>query len=342
MSEKTALAVSNQTKRNKILFMSLPVLILLLVYGAGFIVLPLSIFSSFQSKNCDPVLTLNKTYTSLYPDFVEDESLSDPVDECKAFKLASLNEENELWRDAYDAYQVYSGTYPNGLYAEEVHEHSAIVLLNIAKDESEQKNYDEAVADLSLILASYPDTSVSSDAIGFLTSVYTSWGAGLRESGDFEESERIFNDFKAWSSANQRTDLELNAKRELAGTYVAWGLDLGSQKQFEAALFRFDLAISATPDLVESVAEAKSGQRKTYIDWGNDLLAQGNYPLAIEKFELAVSRTDGINEDGASDSLVNGHIQWASNLGADEDFLVRWITWRSHRRLHLRMIVNNP
>jgi hypothetical protein len=68
------------------------------------------------------------------------------------------------------------------------------------------------------------------------------------------------------------------------------------------------------------VAEAKSGQRKTYIEWGNDLLAQGNYLLAVEKFELAVSRIDGNNDDGANDSLVNGHIQWASNLSVGEDF----------------------
>lgn len=320
MSENIALPVVSKKSTPKLLFFGIAVLLVLLVYGAGIIAFPITIQAYHHDKNCGPVLALNRVYTGLYPGFMEDQALPDVVGQCEAYTLARANTEQGHWQEAYDACQAYSTQYPDGLYAREVHEDSANALLNIARDETEHKKYEEALVDLSLIVSGYSDTNVSAEAWTLIPSTYLQWGAGLRTSEDFETSERVFNDLRAWSQNNQKPDIERESQGELARTYIDWGQALLTQKEFEAGLSRFDLAISTAPDLVESVAEARSGQRKTYIEWGNDLLAQGNYPLAVEKFEQAVSRTDGDNADGASDSLANGHIQWAAELGAGEDF----------------------
>ncbi|HJS20236.1 MAG TPA: hypothetical protein VJ785_15925, partial [Anaerolineales bacterium] len=292
------------------------ILILLLLYGAGFIALPISIMTSFRDENCDSVLALDRVYTGLYPAFMEAKSLSVPVMECKAYVLAGLSEQDGDWREAYEAYQAYSDAYPNGLYVEEAHQHSALALMNIIKDQAEQKKYDEAIANLSLIDSSYSDTDVSAEASSLLPLVYTSWGADLRESGDFERAEQVFNDFKTWSQNKQKPEAETSAQSELAKTYVAWGLALQSQKRYEDALARLDMAVSLDP-----ASQAVEAKRDLYIEWGNDLLGQGEFPAAIEKFELAVSLADDQNGNDARDALANGYIQWASDLRADEDFL---------------------
>lgn len=312
---KTLLNAKKLRTKNLVAIMS--ALILLLVYGAGFMTLPMTILYSYQSKNCGSVLSLDKIYTSIYPGFIQDESLSSRVKECEAYRLAASNEEKRNWQDAYDSYQAYSATYPNGLYAAEAHEHGAITLLNIVKDQAEGQRYEEAVANLNLIVSDYSDTSVSAEAWTLFPSMYTAWGTGLRESVDFEKAEQVFNQFKTWSQNNQKADAEKTAQSELAKTYLAWGLALQSQKQFEGALAKFDLAASADP---ESAAQAQTGKVKIYLEWGNDLLGQKEFAAAMEKFEQAVSVADTNNKADATDALANGHIQWASALKEAEDF----------------------
>ena len=323
MSEIIKTTVSTHKSRIIVLVGVLFILFLLLVYGAGIIALPVLILTNYQSRDCDSTLTLNKIYTSLYPRFIEDGSLLAPVQECEAYLSALSEEEKESWREAYDAYQAYSSTYPNGLYAAEAHQQSAAVLMNLTQDQIEQREYEEALANLNLIVAGYSDTAVITDAWNLFPSVYAPWGAGLRETGDFAGSERVLNDFKTWSLTNQKNDCATDAQRELAQTYLAWGLDLQSQTQFENALAKFDLAVSADPQSqFDSAAKVHAGQSSVYIDWGNDLLEQDQFAAAIEKFELAVSKSDETNADGARDALSNGQIQWAHRLSAEEDFQV--------------------
>jgi hypothetical protein len=83
------------------------------------------------------------------------------VTECEAYALAKSNEAKGIWRDAYADYQAYSSAYPNGLYAREVHEHSANVLLSLIKDQSGQKQYEQAVSNLNLMVSTYSDTNSS-------------------------------------------------------------------------------------------------------------------------------------------------------------------------------------
>jgi tetratricopeptide (TPR) repeat protein len=299
----------------------LSILLLFLMYGAGWIALPVLIVSNHQSKNCDSALTLDKVYTSLYPRFMRDGTLLAPVEECEAYVSAAAKEKQESWREAYDAYQAYSSTYPNGLFVIEAHQHSAVTLLNLAQDQMEQEKYEEALANLNLILTSYLDTAANTDAWDLLPSVYTLWGASMREAGDFVRSEQVLNDFKTWSLTYQKNDSVTDAQRELTETYLAWGLDLQSQGQFENAIAKFELAASTDPQSqFDSAAKVNAGQSRAYIEWGSDLLEQDQFPLAIEKLELAVSKSGGTNDESAGDALANGQIQWAHQLSAAEDF----------------------
>ncbi len=324
MSEIDEAHVTPQKKSSiKILFIVLSGLIVLLVYGIGIVVLPTSILRNYQNKDCDSALFLNTLYTDVYPGFLQQASLFVQVRECEAYVLAASNEEMGLWQDAYDAYQLYSTTYPNGLYAREAHEHSAIVLMNIVKEQTEQKKYDEAITSLNKIMSSYSDTSVSAEASALIPSVYTSAGARLRAAKDFAKAEQVFNDLKAWVETNQKNEFAESVTSELAQTYVAWGQDLQSRKQFENALGKYAMAVTSDPEPgldSGSAGQARSGQRKIYIEWGNDLLKQNQISAAMEKFERAVSLVEGDEDDGARDALANGHILWASSLRADDDF----------------------
>jgi tetratricopeptide (TPR) repeat protein len=321
MSETTAAPVTPKKSRTKILPIALSALLLLLLYGAGVIVMPIWILFNVQHRNCDSVLSLNSIYAAIYPAFLRDETVPAPVKECKAYTSAVANEEQNLWNDAYSAYQDYSAAYPNGMYTKETHEHSGIVLMNIANDQIEQANYEEALKDLNLVVTDFDDTSASAEAWTDIPSVYTSWGSDLRDTKNFERSEQVLNDFKAWSESNQKTNFTVDAKRELAQTYLDWGSSLGSEKQFEGALAVFEKAVSVdSKSEFESAAQVRSGQRKVYIDWGNDLLTQKQYSAAIEKYDLAVSRADGDKDDGAREALINAHIQWAREFNAAEDF----------------------
>jgi len=321
MSEIAVTPVNTPKSHIKSIVIAILILIPLLAYGAGTIVSPIFILINYQRRNCDTALSLHKIYTSIYPDFVQDKTIFPQVKECEAYKLAILNEEKGLWREAYNAYQAYSNTYPNGLYVKEAHEQGAIALLTLVKDQITQKQYDEAVTNLKSIIANDMDTSVSTEALELLSSTYDSWGVELREAAAFEKAEQVFNDFRSWTLSNQKTELESTAQNELVQTYITWGVTLRDQKQFEGALAKFDLAVTTDPQSQpDSAAQIKTGQRSVYIAWGNDLLEQDQFSAAIEKFQLAISRSGGANEDGVNDVLANGYLQWGHDFSAHEDF----------------------
>lgn len=298
--------------------LGLSCLVLLLVYGAGFLALPVWILTKYHGKNCDSALTLNRIYTSLYPTFVRDTSLAVRVKECQAYTLAASNEENGNWRETYDAYQAYGETYPRGLYADQVDEHSANALMKIVETQVDQKNYEEALKNLDLVVTSYSNTSVSADALPLVLSTYSTWGSELRTAGDFEQAEHVFIDFKTWSQTNQKADLQGTAQGQLAETYLTWGESLQSQKKFEEALAKFDQATSFSAGSPFDASKIKADQVKLYIDWGNDLLEQGNFSVAIEKFQLAVTQSAG--DASAGDAVANGQTQWALDFKTKDDF----------------------
>jgi tetratricopeptide (TPR) repeat protein len=314
MSEKDAPRFALPAKLLLFLGIFLSVLILILVYGAGWIGLPFYVLTNYQTKNCDTALSVNKIYLALYPRFMQDKTLLAPIGECKQYLSALETEQGGHWQEAYDAYQAYTASYPNGLYAGEVHEHSAVVLVNIARDQLQQKEYEKALGTLNLVMSSYTDTAVSSEARTLFPSLYTAWGKGLRDSGNFEQAQKIFTDFKTWSQDNQDSEVEMDAQAELVKTYITWGMALQSEKRFEDALAKLDLAGSADPES----EEVKTDRSDLFINWGNEFLSRSEYPTAVEKFKLAAS---GVDDGNARDALANGYIQWASDLRAKEDFL---------------------
>ena len=235
MSEAAELNKTIRSRRSTIILGVVSALVLLLVYGGGLIALPLSIVSNYQSKNCDSVLSLDEIYASLYPAFMQDTSLENYVMECAVYTLANRNEEKNAWRDSYDAYRVYVNTYPNGLFVKEANKQSAGVLVELAKDQLSEKKYYEAIGSLNLVLSEYADTNASADTTSLFPEIYTAWGADLRATGDFENAVNVFNEFQAWIQKNQKTEFEIETQRELAKTYLEWGLSLQAQKQFEEA-----------------------------------------------------------------------------------------------------------
>jgi tetratricopeptide (TPR) repeat protein len=321
MSEVEKLPGKSKKTRTIIFVAVISVLILLLVYGAGTIVLPISILSSYHDKNCDSVSSLNGMYTSIYPGFIRDETVDEPVEECANYALGVSKQQDENWQAAYDAFQAYSKAYPNGIYARDAYDQSAVVLLELAEDHVAQKDYADALTNLNLIISTYSDSSTYKDALTLVPSTYTLWGTDLRDAESFDIAERVFNDFRLWTQNNQKPEIETEALDELAQTYLTWGLTLQSRQEYDAALIKYDMASNLDPKLSpDTVADAKSHQRKLYIEWGNDLLEQDQFSAAIETLKLGVSRADGNDEDGVSEALINGYIQWANKYVEDDDF----------------------
>ncbi len=321
MSENPVSPIRTKKSRTRLLAVGLPLLALLLLYGAGIILMPVAILKNYQARDCAGVLALHKVYANIYPAFVEDASLSPYVKECASYSAAISAEEKGNARQAYDAYQAYLSAYPNGLYPKDAREHSGTALFQIANEQVDQKQYDAALATLNQIVSNYAEVPSASEAWTLIPSVYTSSGTDLREAGNFEQAEQVFSDFQDWALGNQQTEHISHAQSELVQTYWKWGLSYLDQKQYEAALAKLELAVAADPQSkLESAAEVKASQRKVYIDWGNDLLKQGNFEAAIQKYEQAISVASP-NDPNATDALANGYIQWASDLQSKEDFM---------------------
>jgi tetratricopeptide (TPR) repeat protein len=318
MSETPKVRTSPLTQRISFFITIAVVVLLLLGYLVGYMALPSAIKSAYPGGNCESVLNLEGTYTSLYPSMMVNKSVANTVRECAVYTLAVNNEEKKTWRDSYDAFNVYSETYPEGLFAIEAHEHSAISLTGLAKEEIDQKKYVEAVENLNLILVDYKDTKAAIEADNLIPEVYTAWGADLRATGDFVGAERIFNDFKTRADSNQKKEQAKSAQYELAQTYLAWGLSLQSQKQFDDAKANFDLAVSFNPGLAEQI---QASQTELYSEWGDYLVEQRDFAGAMEQYETAAALSENGDPTSASDIIANGYIQWASGSITEEDYL---------------------
>lgn len=314
MSEKDTPRPALPSKLLLFLGILLSILILILGYSAGWVGLPFYVMTNYQNKNCESAISLNKTYQTLYPRFMQDKTISAPIEECKQYLSALKTEQEGRWQEAYDAYQAYTASYPNGPYAAEVHEHSAALLVKIARDQLEQKEYEKALATLNLVVSSYPETAMSAEARTLFPTLYTSWGEGLRDSGNFERAQQVFTEFQTWCQNNQDSEVTMDAQSELVKTYLAWYLALQSEKKYEDALAKLDLAGSANPQS----EEVKKRRSDLFINWGNDFLARNEFSTAVEKFKLAAAVMDAAE---ARDALANSYVQWAADFRAKEDFL---------------------
>lgn len=327
MSEASKVNITTPAQGSGRYIAMIVVVVLFLVilgYFSGYLILPGLIESAYQNKNCESVLNLEGVYTRAYPSIMINKSITDPVKECAVYALALTNEEKMAWRDSYNAFQVYSESYPQGLFSLEAHEHSAVGLMGLTKEEIDQKQYAEAVGNLNIILSDYKDTTVAKEVDSLFPEIYTAWGTDLRAVGDFAGAERIFNDFEVWSANSQTAGYAKSAQQEMAQTYLAWGLALQSQKQFEGAKSKLDTALSMDPEPQSNsgpASQVKANQAKFYGEWGDYLVEQKDFVQAIEKYRVAISLSENNNQTAAADAVANGYIQWAADLSAVEDFL---------------------
>jgi tetratricopeptide (TPR) repeat protein len=312
-------------RRTAILIVIAIVVVLLpLLYGAGYLLFPLSIHAGYQNKNCGLALGLDNFYTSIYPAVIADPTLMGPVRECAVYTLATGSQEKKAWEDSYNAYTNYATTYPNGLFTAEVHEQTAVVLVAWSDDLLAQKDFETAQANLDLVLKSYKDTSVVSQAGALMPKVYLAWGQDLRGSSDFAGAETTFKALAAWAAAAKQNDSVKNAKQELAQTYLAWALALQADKQFEDAKAKLGLAVSTDPEPLSKTgpaAQARAAQAKLYREWGDNLLENKDFAGAIDRYKTAITLVETKDQPAAKDAVANAYEHWAASLSAGEDFL---------------------
>lgn len=315
---------TTRSSRTKRLFVIAVVILLipLLGYIGGYFVLPGSIQSAYEGKDCETVLSQHALFLKMYPFATSGERLESNLMECAVYLLAGREEQNQNWRTAYNAYQVYISRYPNGLFIHEAYGHSAMALFTLAQDQLAKENYADATVSLNLILSQYADTAVSADAQGIYAELYMKRGRGLRNAGDFAGSEISFKDFMAWLQNTQQSEQLKSIQLELAQTYLEWGKYLQSQKQFDDALTKFNLAISTDPDPQADsgpAMQAISGLVTLYTEWGDYLVLQNDFAGAMEYYETAARLST--DQNSAHDIIARGYIQWARAVSSNEDFI---------------------
>lgn len=299
-------------------------IVLLGIYLAGNVMLPGSIKSSYQSKNCEQVLSLDSFYASAYPSFMADKSISDLTKECALYIVALENEQNKTWQSAYSAFQTYKQTYPNGIFASEADEHSAIILTTWAKEQLTAKQYPDAIANIKLVLKDYPNTSLVSEAKSLMADIYIAWAKDQRTSSDFTGAETTLKTFSDWASETKNNETVKVAQRELAQTYLAWGLAFQEQQQFEDARTKLELAISTDPEPLAKTGpamQAKAAKIALYTQWGDSLIAKDDFAGALDRYQTVISLADEKDKPAAQDHVAEVYLKWATKLSSTDDFL---------------------
>jgi len=315
---------TSNPKRKIILAIIAVFVVLAGIYIAVNLILPSSIKSSYQSKNCEQVISLDSLYTSIYPAFMIDQTTGGLTSECALYLLAVENEEKKAWKDAYNTYQVYTKNYPKGLFENEVQEHSAVVLTAWAKDQLAAGEYRDAITNINTVLQNFGTTEAVEDATALMSEIYTTWAKEKRASSDFAGAEETLKTFKAWAESVQDAEGAQSAQRELADTYLAWGLAFQGQKQFEEAREKLELAISTDPEpLAEAgpAVRAKAAQAALYTAWGDTLVEKKDFTGAIDRYQQAVSFSDEEVQPAAKNKVASAYLGWASSLSDSEDFL---------------------
>src|SRR5262249_21680406 len=151
--------------------------------------IPNTIRSSFQGKDCERVLSLESFYTSAYPAFIADKTIPDMSKECALYSVAVDAENQKSWQDAYNVYKTYKQSYPKGIFASEVEQHSGLVLMNLAKEQLAAKKYADAIVNIQSVLKNYGQTSAANEANDLMSDVYLAWAKAQRETSDFSGAE---------------------------------------------------------------------------------------------------------------------------------------------------------
>ncbi len=306
------------------IIVAISIILLLGVYLAGNFVLPGSIKSSYQSKNCEQVLALDNTYSSLYPAFLADKSIADMIKECGLYSFALEKEQAKAWQDAYNGYQSYRQNYPQGLFASEADDDSAQILVNWAKDDIAAQKYSDATDKINTVLQHYSTTKVGGEASSLMSDVYMTSAKGQRTSSDFAGAETTLKAFSAWATGAKKSEYVKVAQRELALTYFMWGLAFQGQKKFEDASSKLELAISTDPEPLAktgTATDAKAAKIKLYLQWGDTLLATKDFAGALDRYQTVISLSDENDQVVAKDRVAEVHVSWADSLVVAGDFI---------------------
>lgn len=324
MSESSKAVAASPFYRSR-LFILLVAVIALLGFGyiGGYFVLPNMIRSTYSNGNCASVLSWNDIYSNVYSFVALNETSAGLVKECAIYTLAITNEQAESWQDSYNAFSVYSETYPHGLFTKEAHEHSAVTLMSLVNGDIGKGNYSKANERLNYVLENYGDTSIVADAEKLKSDLRVTLGTDLRDAGNFADAEQIFKEINQQAQVNNRAEEVRSSQLELAQTYLKWGLELQSQKKFAEAKAKFDLAVSTDPDPSSEsgpAAQVNANQADLYIQWGDYLISQKDFANAMQLYKTAASFS-GSDDPSANDIIAKGYVQWATELMNEEDFL---------------------
>lgn len=306
----------------------LPLAVILIIlagaYLAGNSILSSSIKSNYQSKNCEQVFSLGNIYASVYPAVIADKSISDLTKECTFYSLAVEAEQKKNWQGAYQAYETYRQSYPKSGFTDEVNEHSALMLTNMAKEQLVAQKYNDAIENIKLILSNFGKTKAAAESAKQMANIYTTWAKDQRDANDFAKAEETLKTFRAWAESTKESDAVKSAQNELAQTYLAWGLSFQTKKQFEDAKLKLDLAISTDPDPLAKpgpAMQAKAANAKLYAEWGDALIAQNDIAGAIAHYQTAISLSDEKDQAAIKDQIAIAHLKLAESLAGKEDFL---------------------
>lgn len=325
MSESSTEREASTFQRIKVPIILIAVLVVVtgFVYAGGYFLLPGTIRSAYQDRDCEKVLSREGLFTRLYPGMITDEDTSGLVRECAVYSLATRNEETGMWRDSYNAYRVYAETYPQGLFAGDAHEHAAVVLINLAKEEMSREKYSEAAGNLDSLLEGYADTAAASGAGLLSADLQMEQGIDLRESGDFSGAEQVLKQVNVWAQEDGETEYARLSQLELSQTYLAWGQTLQEQGRFAEAKMKFDDAVSTDPDPSSPTGpavQAAAGQVGLFTRWGDQLIQQKDFASAMDLYETA-GALSGDGGSSGNDIVAHGYLQWAEEAVAGEDFL---------------------
>ena len=314
----------NRTAKIVIGIVALLVVIVAGGYIAGNFIIPNTIRSSFQGKDCERVLSLDSFYASAYPAFMADKSVPDMTRECALYSLAVDAEKQKSWQDAYNVYKSYKQTYPKGLFVSEAEQHSGLVLMNLAKDQLAAKKYADAIANTQLVLKNHNQTSAASEANDLISDVYLTWAKDQRETSDFAGAEATLKTFNTWATDAKQSKTVKVAQRELAQTYLVWGQAFQVQKKFEDARAKFEQVISTDPEPLAKTgpaSQAKAAKVALYVEWGDMLLGKKDFGGALDRYQSVISLSEEKDQPAAKDRVAEVYVKWAESLSSTEDFL---------------------
>jgi len=315
MSETSKVVAASSPQRNKLVILLITAAALLgLGYMSGYFILPGMIRSAYGDEDCASVLSRHELFSGMYPFAIANETDAGLIKECAIYTLAITNEESESWRDSYNAFRVYSEAYPDGLFTDIAHEHSASVLMALINEDVKQEKFSEANAGLDNILENYGDTPSAADAEKLKSDLRMAFGRNLRAAGNFPDAERLFQEINGQAQENNQVEDGRSAQLELSQTYLDWGLELQSEEKFAEAKAKFDIAASTDPDPSSesgTAAQAKARLAGLYVQWGDYLLTQNDFANAMQLYKTAAAFSESDDPASAGDLIANGYVQWA-------------------------------